>query len=47
MRALEPAPRRPVTPRHFGERMMGKGGILWLLGVPLPVILILYLLFGR
>jgi len=26
---------------------MGKGILLWLLGVPIPVIIVLWLLFGR
>jgi len=26
---------------------MGKGILLWLLGVPIPVILLLWLFFGR
>jgi hypothetical protein len=29
------------------ERTMGKGILLWLLGVPIPVILLLWLFFGR
>jgi hypothetical protein len=29
------------------EGQMGKGCLLWLLGVPIPVIILLYLLFGR
>lgn len=29
------------------EAEMGKGILLWLLGVPIPVIIILWLLFGR
>lgn len=28
-----------------GEKNMGKGILLWLIGVPIPVILILWLLF--
>jgi len=27
--------------------MMGRGILLWLLGVPIPVILLLWLFFGR
>jgi len=27
--------------------MMGRGLLLWLLGVPIPVILLLWLFFGR
>jgi len=26
---------------------MGRGLLLWLLGVPIPVIIVLWLLFGR
>ena len=29
------------------EAKMGKGILLWLLGVPIPVILLLWLFFGR
>ena len=29
------------------EEMMGRGILLWLLGVPIPVILLLWLFFGR
>lgn len=29
------------------EDLMGKGLLLWLIGVPIPVILILWLLFFR
>jgi len=27
--------------------MMGRGLLLWMLGVPIPVILLLWLFFGR
>jgi len=27
--------------------MMGRGLLLWLLGVPIPVIILLWLFFGR
>jgi hypothetical protein len=30
-----------------GGDKMGKGILLWLLGVPIPVIIVLWLLFGR
>jgi hypothetical protein len=30
-----------------GDCAMGKGCILWLIGVPIPVILLLWLLFGH
>jgi hypothetical protein len=29
------------------EAEMGRGLLLWLLGVPIPVILLLWLFFGR
>jgi hypothetical protein len=29
------------------ERTMGRGILLWLLGVPIPVIILLWLFFGR
>jgi hypothetical protein len=29
------------------EAKMGKGLLLWLIGVPIPVILLLWLFFGR
>jgi hypothetical protein len=29
------------------EADMGKGILLWLLGVPIPVIILLWLFFGR
>jgi hypothetical protein len=32
---------------HFEEAMMGRGILLWLLGVPIPVIILLWLFFGR
>jgi hypothetical protein len=31
----------------FMEADMGRGLLLWLLGVPIPVILLLWLFFGR
>jgi hypothetical protein len=34
----------PVDPRDIqGVRVMGRGILLWLIGIPLPVILLLYL----
>lgn len=33
--------------RNFEEATMGKGLLLWLVGVPIPVILLLWLFFGR
>jgi hypothetical protein len=32
---------------HLEEAAMGKGLLLWLLGVPIPVIILLWLFFGR
>jgi hypothetical protein len=29
------------------EAMMGKGILLWLIGVPIPVIILLWLFFGH
>jgi hypothetical protein len=29
------------------EKMMGKGILLWLVGVPIPVIIVLWLIFGH
>jgi len=31
----------------FKEAKMGRGILLWLLGVPIPVIILLWLFFGR
>jgi hypothetical protein len=33
--------------RYFKEAIMGRGILLWLLGVPIPVIILLWLFFGR
>jgi hypothetical protein len=30
-----------------GDKTMGRGLLLWLLGVPIPVIILLWLFFGR
>jgi hypothetical protein len=39
---------RAFSPRlHFEEEMMGRGILLWLLGVPIPVIILLWLFFGH
>jgi hypothetical protein len=41
-------PRRVVTARGIKEGFeMGKGILLWLLGVPIPVIILLWLFFGH
>ena len=34
-------------PEEFTEANMGRGILLWLLGVPIPVIILLWLFFGR
>jgi hypothetical protein len=34
-------------PQRFLEVNMGRGLLLWLLGVPIPVIILLWLFFGR
>jgi hypothetical protein len=45
--------RNPHGHRTFAPRLlieeeaMGKGILLWLLGVPIPVIILLWLFFGR
>jgi hypothetical protein len=31
----------------FQEASMGRGILLWLLGVPIPIIILLWLFFGR
>jgi hypothetical protein len=33
--------------RKIAEANMGRGILLWLLGVPIPVIILLWLFFGR
>lgn len=33
--------------KELMEAMMGRGLLLWLLGVPIPVIILLWLFFGR
>jgi hypothetical protein len=43
-----PARHRAFSPRtHIEEEAMGKGLLLWLVGVPIPVIILLWLFFGR
>jgi len=32
---------------YFEEEIMGRGILLWLLGVPIPVIILLWLFFGH
>jgi hypothetical protein len=38
---------RVLSSIAFEEDMMGRGLLLWLLGVPIPVIILLWLFFGR
>jgi hypothetical protein len=45
--------RNPACPLAFSlrlkklEEIMGRGILLWLLGVPIPVIILLWLFFGH
>jgi hypothetical protein len=46
--AQEPAATsRVFSSTAFEEEMMGRGLLLWLVGVPIPVIILLWLFFGR
>jgi hypothetical protein len=47
--AQEPRPcsRVLVIDRSREEETMGRGILLWLLGVPIPVIILLWLFFGH
>jgi hypothetical protein len=48
LRLAELAPCCPVlSSSTFEEATMGRGILLWLLGVPIPVIILLWLFFGR
>ncbi|WP_276326580.1 hypothetical protein [Bradyrhizobium valentinum] len=38
---------RVFSPTDFEEETMGRGILLWLLGVPIPVIILLWLFFGH
>jgi len=47
-RLLEPdVPLRVLHAQGIMETNMGKGILLWLVGVPIPVIILLWLFFGR
>jgi hypothetical protein len=47
-RTEPPALFRVLQPsEEFMEANMGRGILLWLLGVPIPVIILLWLFFGR
>jgi hypothetical protein len=38
---------RCLRDQEIEEATMGRGLLLWLLGVPIPVIILLWLFFGR
>jgi hypothetical protein len=38
---------RVLNQEAFMEEMMGRGILLWLLGVPIPVIILLWLFLGH
>jgi hypothetical protein len=38
---------RSLMRHRFMEAKMGRGLLLWLLGVPIPIIILLWLFFGR
>jgi hypothetical protein len=40
------APRNVLLPNRTREQMMGKGLLLWLIGIPLPIILLIWLFGG-
>jgi hypothetical protein len=42
-----PIASRSLLRRWFMEAKMGRGILLWLLGVPIPIIILLWLFFGR
>jgi len=46
---LEQALAARVHPKtmQLEENIMGRGILLWMLGVPIPVIILLWLFFGR
>jgi hypothetical protein len=48
-RLPEPRPlcRVLLSTNEFEENFMGRGILLWLLGVPIPVIILLWLFFGH
>jgi hypothetical protein len=41
-----PAVVDPIVGRQHAEDVMGSGILLWLLGIPLPIILLIWLLGG-
>jgi hypothetical protein len=40
-------PPRSLSHEELEEANMGRGLLLWLLGVPIPVIILLWFFFGR
>jgi hypothetical protein len=42
-----PLPLAFLNHERFTEAIMGRGILLWLLGVPIPVIILLWLFFGH
>jgi hypothetical protein len=42
-----PIASRSLIRHWFMEAKMGRGILLWLLGVPIPIIILLWLFFGR
>ncbi|MCB4804327.1 hypothetical protein QO001_004299 [Methylobacterium brachiatum] len=43
----EQAPRRGVAPETHKENAMLTGGLLWLIGVPIPVLILIWFFFLR
>ena len=43
----QPIASRSLMRHWFMEANMGKGLLLWLIGVPIPIIILLWLFFGR
>jgi hypothetical protein len=44
---ISPSPAFLNPSEVFMEAIMGRGILLWLLGVPIPVIILLWLFFGH
>ena len=38
---------RSLLDRDLEEEAMGRGILLWLLGVPIPVLILLWMIFGH
>ena len=47
LRRPQRVPPMALGPSSSGGASMGRGILLWLLGVPIPIILLLWLFFGR